>query len=87
MRSSLTELNEYIFNHFEPKAGNESKTFDRNAFTPSFKQFCQFVVQSGDNFDYDKYSAVSHWMPYYIQCNPCYSGKIFPFIVHRQCPA
>ena len=50
--------------------------FEKYDFVPSFKQFVQFVVDSGDDFELSKYPGVSHWLPYYMSCNPCHPGKI-----------
>lgn len=75
MISSSKEMREYIY-HTYPDETNQTQTeeFDSYKFMPSFKQFVQFVVDSGDNFDIDKYPFASHWLPYYLQCNPCHKG-------------
>ena len=55
---------------------NNMTEFDKYVFVPSFKQFAQFVVDSGDDFEKSKYPGVNHWLPYYMSCNPCHPGKI-----------
>ncbi len=42
---------------------------------PNFRQFCEHVISSGNDFGISKYAVVSHWLPYYFSCSPC--GKKF----------
>jgi hypothetical protein len=72
MRSSISHLNKHIFETYPNINDTE---FDVFKFIPSFRQFTQFVVDSGDDFDHSKYAAVSHWLPYYMSCNPCHPGN------------
>ena len=73
MKLSTSNMRELIYNTY-PETQNQTEEFDTWKFIPSFRQFCQFVVDSGENFDLDKYPSVSHWLPFYIQCNPCHEG-------------
>lgn len=82
MLSSTKEMREYIYLNFP--AINQTDEYDAFKFIPSFKQFCQFVVNSGENFDLDKYPFASHWLPYYMQCNPCHQDYEPDYIIHME---
>ena len=46
--------------------------------TPSFEQFVKYISDvdaSGPDLGVSKYPIANHWVPYYMQCNPCYGGK------------
>ena len=56
----------------------ENKNINWFDVTPSFKQFVQYVSDvdaSGSDFGVSKHPVVHHWLPFYMSCNPCFTGK------------
>ena len=72
MKSTLISINKHIY---EKYTNQSMENYDAYEFTPSFKQFCQFVADSPDDFGLSQFISVSHWLPFYMQCNPCHEGK------------
>jgi len=82
MIGSSKNMRELIYNNYYE--ANQTEEFDPYKFKPSFKNFCQFVVDSGENFDVDKFPFASHWLPYYMQCNPCHKDYEPDHIIHME---
>ena len=75
MKSTMIPLNRHIFETYPDPNNNNMTEFNQFQFVPTFKQFSQFVVDSDLDFGLSMYAGVSHWLPYYMSCNPCHSGK------------
>ena len=79
MRSTIQDMNKLIFDTYPDPANTYNLTeFEPFKFTPTFKQFLQFVVNTGDDFGLSEHPVVSHWLPFYMACNPCHPGKNGP---------
>ena len=85
MKPTISKINQYIFDHYPDPKQNLTE-FDNWKFVPTFKQFCQFVVDSPNDFGLSTYSGVSHWLPYYMTCNPCHPGEKLQFLfIYQTC--
>ena len=71
--TTAKDLCEHIFHTYPDESQNATAEWTTD-FVPSFKQFLQFVVDSGEDFDESKFVVVSHWKPYWLSCNPCHPG-------------
>lgn len=73
MKSINFDLVKHIMDTYPEGTNQTSKDISPLSYTPSFRQFCQFVADA--DFDVEKYPSTSHWLPFYLQCNPCHGGK------------
>ena len=81
MRHTAQNLCKHIY-HTYHVTQNSTEEFS-NDFIPTFRQFLQFVVDSGEDFDESKYVVVSHWKPYWLSCNPCHPGEDYFYCKER----
>ena len=77
MRHTAQDLCKHIFHTYAKPENSSLEEYPGSDFLPTFRQFLQYVVDSGEDFDESKYVVVSHWKPYWLSCNPCHPGKLF----------
>ena len=75
MRHTAQDLCKHIFYTYAKPENSSLEEYPGSDFLPTFRQFLQYVVDSGEDFDESKYVVVSHWKPYWLSCNPCHQGK------------